>query len=247
MAVATMKGIWGHVRFRGSSREDGSGLAANPRPWHASPPVAPPRGTREGERHEPEQTGTRGTDPRMGADRAAVRLARAATLRGDTPSGALRRAGLRAVRGGRPLAEHPLQEAERLRVGRDGKPLRLRLRTPQEAAPRHEAPHRRPEGRAPRLQPQRDSKHSPRLLREEARRALGGARARRGTAAAKDPQELPAVPRGGGADAGTGVDRGAAPRRLEREGHSLLPRGTQGHGPQDDQEVEGVGTRRPRG
>src|SRR5215211_663732 len=144
MAVATIKGIRGHVRFRGSSREDAPGLAANPRPWHASPPVAPLRGTREGERHEPEQTGTRRTDPRMGADRAAVRLARAATLRGDTPPGAFRRAGLRTLRGDRPLAEQPLQEAERLRVGGNGKPLRVRLRTPQEAASRHEAPHRRP-------------------------------------------------------------------------------------------------------
>src|SRR3712207_2047092 len=78
-------------------------------------PAATPRGRREGE-HEPEQAGKRETDPRMGADSAAVRLARAAALRADTSPGALRRAGLGTVRGGRPLAEHPVQEARRLRV-----------------------------------------------------------------------------------------------------------------------------------
>src|SRR5215216_6309077 len=67
--------------------------------------LLPPRSTQEGERHEHEQAGARPTDPRMGSIGAALRVARAGTLRDHVPREAVRRqeGGLRR-RGGDPQA-----------------------------------------------------------------------------------------------------------------------------------------------
>jgi hypothetical protein len=114
---------------------------------------------------------------------------------------------------------------DRFARGRHGVPLRRPGRQAQEAAARREAPHRGPQGRVPRLQPQRDSQRKPHGLRQEARRPFGGTGARRGARAAEDREELPTLPRGPGRSGGPGGHRGAAALRLERQGHSRLLRG----------------------
>jgi transposase len=70
--------------------------------------LLPPRSTQEGEHHELEQAGARPADPRLGSIGAALRVARAETLRGDPPVGALRRLRGREGRGGRSFAESTL-------------------------------------------------------------------------------------------------------------------------------------------
>src|SRR5829696_8637440 len=194
MAVAALRGIRGLLRSHGSSPEWATGLAANPRPWHASLPAASPRGTREGARYGHKQARRRRTYPRLAAPAAALRVARAGALRADPPPGALRRLCGRKGRGGGSLRQYALPEARPLRGGRYGVPLRRAGRQAQEAAARRQAPHRRPQGRVPALQPQRDSQRAPRGLRHETGPALGKARALRGARAAEDRQELPALP-----------------------------------------------------
>src|SRR3954447_23681489 len=76
--------------------------------------LLPPRSTQEGERHEHEQAWARPTDLRVGSIGATLRVARAETLRGDSPVSALRRLRCREGRGGRTFAEHTVQEAQRL-------------------------------------------------------------------------------------------------------------------------------------
>src|SRR5215203_5657662 len=111
MAVAALRGIRGLLRSHGSSPGRATGLAANPRAWHASLPAATPRGTREGARYGHKQARGRRTDPRLAAPAAPLRVARAGALRGDPPPGALRRFGGGAGRGGGNVEEHALPQA----------------------------------------------------------------------------------------------------------------------------------------
>src|SRR3712207_6292398 len=108
-----------HARF--------SEAASHWPPTRARGILLPPQSTQEeeGERHEHEQAGAPPTDPRMGSIGATLRVARAETLRGDSPVGALRRLRGREGRGGRSIAKHAVQEAWRFRGRRDGEPLRF--------------------------------------------------------------------------------------------------------------------------
>ena len=114
------------------------------------------RGMR-GEHDEQAAQAARRADRRLGADSAPVRLARAARIRAHPPPGAVRRPGRRARGGDRSvLGSHAAAEGRPLRGGGHGEPVRLRDGQAQETTARREAAHRGPQGRASRLQPERD-------------------------------------------------------------------------------------------
>src|ERR671921_997277 len=111
---------------------------------------------------------TRRTYGPVGADRAPVRPARAMGLRAHPPPSVVRQPRRRARAGHRGvLRSYARTEGRPLRGGGHGKPFRFGSspRAP-EAAARHAAPRRGPEGRVPRLQPERDLARVLRALRE---------------------------------------------------------------------------------
>src|SRR5215208_3264820 len=173
-----------------------------------------------GEHDQQAAQAARRADRRLGADSAPVRLARAARIRAHPPPGAVRRPGRRARGGDRGvLGSHAAAEGRPLRGGGHGEPLRLRDGQAQETAARREAAHRGPQGRASRLQPERDLARLLRALWAPSAPQDGQARPHRGARPAAVCAPLPALPREPRAQGRQGGRGSVARGRVEREGY----------------------------
>ncbi len=162
----------------------------------------------------------RGARRRLGATGDSVRLGRAEGVREDQAARTFRRSCPGARDGDRDVREDALPEDCGFRAGRHAEPVRLASRQEARTARLAAAPHRRPQGRTPRAQPQRDRQDLLRPLRKEAAPGDRARCPRRGAAAHQGFQALRALPRDRGGQGAQEGRRRAALRRVGGQVHS---------------------------